>query len=115
MGSDFVEKATQSFNKGWDRAKIRLGTADLFTRTPSCAARTVVADIIGNAQLKLGERLTVEVRSGELIARRGIHNVARVVNPAPIVLQAVMDSCGIAKGTVEQIHIIADVAEISLC
>lgn len=115
MGADFIEKATPSFRKSWDRARVTLGTADLFTRIPDCAARTAAADIIGNARLEIGDRLTVEVQGGKLIARRGNSDVARFTNPAPELVQAVTASCGIAKGTVEQVHPIAGVAEISLC
>lgn len=115
MGADFVEKATPSFKKSWDRARIELATADLFTLTPKCASRTAVADVIGNAQLQTGERLTIETLDGALVARRGNRDVARFTNPAPELVQAVESSCGIAKGTVEQVHELAGVAEISLC
>jgi len=115
MGADFVEKATPSFRKSWDRARVALATADLFTRTPECAARSTVADIVGNAQLKVGEQLTVEPQDGTLIARHGNRVVARIAKPRPDLMQAVEDSCGTAKGTVQQVHALARVAEISLC
>lgn len=115
MGLDFIEKATPTFKKSWDRGRVALGTADLFTRIPDCAARTAAADIIGNARLKVGARLTVEIQDGQLIARQGNSAVAHFTDPAPELLQAVTASCGIAKGLVEQVHPIAGVAEISLC
>lgn len=115
MGTDFIEKATPSFKKRWDRARVDLATADLFTRTPECAARTAAADIIGNTRLKVGDRLVVEVANGALIARRGHAEVARFTNPPPELVEAVEASCGIAKGTVEVAHPLAGVAEISLC
>lgn len=115
MGSEFIEKAAPSFRKSWDKARVALATADLFTRTPDCAARTAAADIIGNARLTVGEKLTVELHDGALVARRGVSDVARFSNPAPDLLQAVKESCGVAKGTVEQVHAMAGVAEISLC
>jgi hypothetical protein len=115
MGADFIEKATLTFKKSWDRARVAFATADLFTRTPDCAARIAEADIIGNARLEVGDRLTVEAHGGGLIARRGNSDVARFTIPPAGLLQAVTASCGIAKGTVEQVHSIAGVAEISLC
>lgn len=115
MGTDFIEKATPSFRKSLDRARTELGTADLFTRTPDCAARTAAADIINNAQLEVGERLTVEIHDSMLIARRGTSDVARFPNPPPELVKAVEASCGIAKGKVEQVQELAGVAEISLC
>ncbi|WP_143269025.1 hypothetical protein [Azospirillum agricola] len=115
MGADFIEKAAPTFRKSWDRARLSLATADLFTRTPNCTVRTAAADILGDANLEVGERLTVEAQNGDLIARRGNSSVARFTNPAPELLNAVVASCGIAKGTVEQVYTIAGVAEISLC
>jgi hypothetical protein len=115
MGADFLERATPSFKKYWDRAKVRLGTADLFTRAPSGTIRTAAADIVGNATLAIGEHLTVEPEGQELVARRGNTEVARVERPSNELMQAIKDSCGIAKGIVEQVHALAGVAEISLC
>lgn len=115
MGADFVEKATPTFKKSWDRARLALATADLFTNAPSSAARTAAAEIIGNARLEVGDRLTVDCDDGVLVARRGNNDVARFANPPPDLVQAVADSCGEAKGTVEQVHELARMAEISLC
>lgn len=115
MGAEFIEKAAPTFRKSWDRARVALATADLFTRTPGCAARTAAANIIGDARLTVGEKLIVEFQDGVLIARRGMSDVARFTDPAPGLVQAVKDSCGVAKGTVEQVHDMAGVAEISLC
>ncbi len=43
MGAEFIEKAAPSFKKAWDRARVKLATADMFTRVPDCAARTAEA------------------------------------------------------------------------
>ena len=114
MGADFIERATPSFKKSWDREKVALGTADLFTRTPECAARTASAELIGDAILNVGDWVTVEAQDTVLIARQGIRDVARMLNPPPAIRQAVADSCGIAKGTIEQVHTLSGVVEISL-
>jgi hypothetical protein len=108
MGAEFVEKATPGFRKSWDKARTALATADLFTRSPDAACRVAAADILGSARLERGDRITVEVQGGN-------SDVARFNNPAPAIVQAVKDSCGVAKGTVEQVHVLAGVAEISLC
>ncbi|MDR4308495.1 hypothetical protein IHQ68_17895 [Chelatococcus sambhunathii] len=115
MGADFIEKATPTFKKSWDRARVALATADLFTREPTCAARTAAAEIIGNARLRAGEQLTVEREGEGLVALRGNSEVARFTKPAPELVKAVRDSCGVAKGVVDQVHDLAGVAEISLC
>lgn len=115
MGAEFVEKATPSFKKKLDRSKIELGTSDLFTRQPDPACTTAAAEIVNSNQLKIGDRVTVEAENGTLVARKGNTIVARFLKPPAILLRAVEDSCGIAKGTVEAVHIMADMVEISLC
>jgi hypothetical protein len=115
MGADFIEKATPSFKKAWDRARVALATADLFTREPNCASRTATAEIIGCSKLHVGDRLTVERDELGLVALRGTAEVARFAKPSEELIKAVDSSCGIAKGVVEQVHDLAGVAEISLC
>jgi hypothetical protein len=115
MGSDFIEKVKHSFRKTLDRARADLATADLLTKTTSCAARTAVADILDGQTLEVGEQITVEVENGQLVGRRGNTEVVRFNAPPADLLQAVEASCGIAKGTVEPVHDLAGVAEISLC
>jgi len=115
MGADFIEKATPTFKKSWDRARIALATADLFTRAPTGAARLAAAEIVGNAALHIGEHLTVEPQDGGLVALLGNTEVARFIKPSPDLVKAVEESCGVAKGVVEQVHDLAGVVEISLC
>jgi hypothetical protein len=37
MGADFLRAAAASFEKGWDKSLVQLGTPDLFTQQPTCA------------------------------------------------------------------------------
>lgn len=115
MGVDFIEKAAPTFKKSWDQARVRLGTAELFTRLPECTARTAAAEIMDGARLAAGEHLTVERDGEELVALRGNSTVARFLDPPRELLVAVDNSAGIAKGTVESVHEMAAIAEISLC
>jgi hypothetical protein len=115
MGADFIEKISPSYRKSMDRARARLATADLLTNEAACAARTAVADIVEGQSLRVGDQITVETENGQLVGRRGLTEVARFSTPPPDLFRAVEDSCGVAKGTVERVHDIAGVAEISLC
>lgn len=115
MGADFVRKAAKSFEKSWDRRRVELATSDLLTRQPSCASRTAEADILNNAQLLSGEAVTVQTAGGGLIAMRGLSIVARFHNPPIDLVAAVHSSCGVAKGTVEHVHSLSGVVEISVC
>jgi hypothetical protein len=115
MGADFIERISPSYRKSMDRARARLATSDLLANEEACAARTAVADIVDGQSLRVGDRITVELEDGQLVGRRGFTEVARFTAPPSDLLKAVEDSCGVAKGTVEQVHDIAGVAEISLC
>jgi len=66
-------------------------------------------------RLCIGDTVTVEAEEPALVARQRLTEVARIVNPPSELLHAVQDSCGVAKGIIDQVHNIAGVAEISLC
>ena len=115
MGADFIRKTGKSFEKCWDRHRVTAATADLFTKEPTYAARTAQADVIGDAILECGDVLVVQIANNELIAMRGLSIVAKFADPPPDLLAGVRSSCGIAKGIIQQVHVISGVVEISLC
>lgn len=115
MGADFIEKAAPSFKKSWDRGRVALATSSLFTSKPSRLVRTVAADVVGGARLRAGDILVVQAEGGGLTARRGNAVVARAEGCGSELMAAVAASCGLAKGTVEQVHDLACAVEISLC
>jgi len=115
MGAEFIRKAAKSFVKRWDHGRKMLATADLFTRQPITAAASAPFDVPGGTALRPGDSVTVERAGDCLIARHGLSEVGRNAHPPADLLRAMDASCGIARGTVETIHTIAGVAEISLC
>jgi hypothetical protein len=115
MGADFIERTRKSFKRSWDRQRVALATSDLLTRQPDCAARSVVGEIIGNARLSPGERLTVERDAHGLIARRGLTDVVRIAEATAEVVLGIEKSCGVGVGTVDQVHELAGVVEITVC
>lgn len=115
MGAEFIRRAAKSFTKRWDESRKALATADLFTREPNCAGRSAPFDVAPNMAVRAGDVVVVEKEGTALVARRGLREVARAVSPPAELLRAVESSCGVAKGTIEQTHYVANVAEISLC
>jgi hypothetical protein len=115
MGAEFIRRASKSFTKHWDVCRKALATADLFTREPTCAGRSAPFDLAPNVAVQAGDVVIVEREGTALVARRGLREVARAASPPPELLRAVEDSCGVAKGTIEHTHGLANVAEISLC
>lgn len=117
MGSDFLERTKKTIKRSWDRQRVALATSDLLTRQPDCAVRSVVGEIIGNAKVSAGEKLTVEPDGDGvgLVARRGLTDVVRITEAPPDVVQGIKDSCGVAVGTIDQVHDRARVVEITVC
>jgi hypothetical protein len=115
MGVDFLERAKKTFKRSWDRERVALATPDLLRREPGCAGVTVAGDIAPGAEVGPGEKLTVELAPRGLIARRGLTEIIRMPDAPPQVVEAVRQACGVAVGTVEQVHEPAGVAEISIC
>ena len=62
-----------------------------------------------------GERLTVEKDAGGLVARRGLTDVVRISAAPADVVKAVEESCGVGVGTIDQVHDVGGVVEISIC
>jgi hypothetical protein len=115
MGIEFIRKRAKPYKRRWDIGRRDLGTADLFTREPTCVGRLLPFDLTQTAALNVGDTVTVELNNGDLVARSGLSEVARAQNPPTDILSAVQHSCGIAKGLIEHVHGLARVAEISLC
>ena len=115
MGLDFIQLRAKPYRKRWDNGRKALATADLFTRETSCAGRSAPFDLDGGAALHEGDTVVVEAQGTSLIARQCLAQVGRIDNPPAELWRAVLDSCGIAKGTIEHVHNFARVAEISLC
>lgn len=115
MGVDFLERVRKTIKRSWDRQRVALATSDLLTRQPNCAGRSVVGEIIGDARLAPGDKLTVEKDAGGLIARRGLTDVVRIPDAPADVVRGIDESCGIAVGTVDQVHDRARVVELSIC
>lgn len=115
MGADLARKAAKTFEKSWDRRRVELATADLFTQQPSCAGRAAEADIVGSARLTPGDAVTVQATDVGLVAMRGLSVVARFQRPTGELVEAVRSRCGVAPGTVEQVHPLSGVVEISVC
>jgi len=115
MGADFLDKATPTFKKSFDRARIKLATADLFTREPTANARTCAADIIGDASFAVGDHVVLEKSANRLIGRRGTREVLTISSPPSELVNAIENSSGVAKGIVKSVHQLAGVVELSTC
>ena len=115
MGSEWIQRATKTFEKSWDAGRVAAGTADLFTRQPNAPRRTIPADIVGNATIEVGECLTVQKDGGRYLVRRELTVVAAFSGLPAELEVAIAQSAGIACGNVETVLAVSQVVEISLC
>ena len=115
MGLDFVRKAARSFHKGLDRNRIELGTPDLFTQEPTAAPRTYAAVFRTGQTLTPGEKLGVHLEGEAVVLMRGLNPVATFDRPSTELIKALSDSHGEACGVVQQVHDMAQMAEVNVC
>lgn len=115
MGADFLERVKKTIKRSWDRERVALGTSDLLTRQPQAKGRSVAGEIIGDAKLTGGQKLTVEKDAKGLVGRIGLTDVVRIVNPPPEIVKGVEASCGVGVGIVDDVHSLAGVVEITIC
>lgn len=115
MGSDFLQRAGKTLKRSWDEGRAALARRDLISRDPNCAGRSVSADIECGATLVVGDTVTVQIEGDDLVARKGLAIVARRQRPSPEMAAAVMASCNVRYGTVEQVHDVAATVEITVC
>jgi len=115
MGADFIDKVKPSFQKRWDRSLIRLRQGDLFDLQQVCKGRALAADYVGTPHLKPGDRVTLRCREQGLVVMHGNVPVGEVSAPEKALFQQVRRSAGIVDATIEEMHPISRVMEVSTC
>lgn len=115
MGADFPDKTKNHLKKSWDRQRVELCTADLLKVSPKNKTRTAAAEIAEGKTLKKGGYVLVRLSENGLLACEGNDVVAIFQSPTADLVNAVKESAGVAKGTIEQLHEDAGIAEISVC
>jgi hypothetical protein len=115
MGTDFLERTKKTIKRSWDKERVALATSDLLTRRPENAGRSVVGEIIGNAKLTRGDKLTVEKDAQGWVARHGLTNLVRITDAPADVIRGIEESCGMGVGIVDVVHGPAGVVEMTIC
>jgi hypothetical protein len=114
MGTDFILRTGKTLKRSWDEGRAAIGTRDLTTREPVCIGRAIAASIVADARVSAGDSVNAELEGDTLIFRRGLSVVARKVNPPAEVAEAVRQHCNIRPGTVDQVHDMAGMVEITI-
>lgn len=115
MGIDFIKKAAPRFRKGLDRRRIELATPTLFTQEPAAAPRAYAAQLRNDKPLAVGDKLGVRLDGHNVLATRGLELIAVFKSPTAELKSALAASFGEACGTVQTIHSVARIVEITVC
>lgn len=115
MGVDFIRRTKRSFHKGLDRRRIELALPTLFTQQPTSAPRIYAANLCSGQVLNTGEKLGVRLDGEQVLAMRGLDQVATIARPPAELVEALSVVHGEACGVVQHVHDLVRVAEISVC
>ena len=114
MGIDFIKKAAPRFRKGLDWRRIELAT-------PTCSRKNLQqrrAPMRCNCGMTNPWRSATNWASGSMVkasATRGLDLIAVFKSPTAELKSALAASFGEACGTVQAIHSVARIAEITVC
>jgi len=114
MGADFPEKAAKTFKKSWDRGRCELNMENLFSKLASRESRRFMALPEHGCTLSPGQRMTAEMRSGQLVLTQGFSVLAVSASPPADIAQALSDGCGVAPAVVTQAYPLSGMIEVTL-
>lgn len=115
MGVDYIrEQSGKPWRKRWNKGLDRLKAPGLFDVQFADRQRTVSADIIGDATLKLGDQLILQGNGTSAIVCQGQYKIGELEG-IPADIGAALASCGgIALGTVERVGLFGNRVELSI-
>ena len=114
MGVDFCRNKTRSFKKSWSGGAAKLSEPTLFTRYPECRSRSVLASLVGSANLQIGTELVVHVDGSSLALVRDTARVGTVPQPPADLLTAINGAGGCALGRVSQLNPMSETANVEI-
>ena len=115
MGADILKKRQKTYQKHVDRNRYYLGQGDLFTIKPTQSERTILCDVVNNAIVNSGDRLTVQAIEGALISYKGKKEVSVCTKPPNSTYEQIKDLGGAAYGEVQTLHPLSGTVEITIC
>ena len=115
MGIEFLARTRPTIRKHIDRKRVELSTPDLFTKAPNEEPRCALISLEKGADLKEGDRLTIEIGATSITVRRENSFVGTYENPNSEILTNLSKSGGAAGGVVRRIMKISGKAEVALC
>jgi hypothetical protein len=91
-----------------------LAEGDLLSRLPTATSRSFTAVTCAGANLRKGDRVTVEKVGVALVVTFGHSDLARVEQPAPELLDAVAARCNVAPAVIDEVYSLAGMVDVIL-
>jgi hypothetical protein len=115
MGLDFIRAAAPSFNRVLDRRLVEMHSPTLFSRDMPIVSRTARADLCGDANVKLGEKVLLRVVNDKVIVQRLNTIIAECLNAPAEFIAHLRAGAGIAEGEITSVQPISQTLEIGIC
>ena len=117
MGIDFVVRQTKAFKRSWDRGLDYLKTPDLFTQQPEEQQRTYSVTPRNDHEFKAGQQCILRVLDGQTdiqVYFEAMH-IGSINSPPSRLVNAIdVHGSSVAMGTVNTVHPISGIADITV-
>ena len=115
MGVDFIQKINETYTKSIDEERVASKTASLFTPDVVHAPCTYTVRLYSGCSLSQGEKCVVTLESDNRVTVSKLVNViGEFISPPDRLVCALEESACIAGCTVEQVHEITNIVEVSV-
>ena len=101
MGVDFLKAKQKQFAKGWDLQRLAASQRRLLGNDAGVLANDVVARTIGTNSLHEGDEVLVRADGDRLGVVVDLAPAAIFLEPTPAIVNAVRESGGYARGTIQ--------------
>jgi hypothetical protein len=115
MGLDFIRNAAPSFNRVLDRRLVEMNSPKLFTRNVPIVSRSARAELCGETNATLGEKLLLRIADGKVIVQRQGTVIAECPSPPDGWLSHLRASAGICDCEVTSVQPLSQTLEIEIC
>lgn len=115
MGTNLQKKAQKSFAKQIDNALKEVANRDLFDETPDTCPRQFVADPSGNANLKTGDKINIEIDGKTVLGTQGANIVFCIEAPPSDLVSHVKSRSGIAEASISKVNPLSGTVSVDIC
>lgn len=114
MGVDFLKTKCKQFAKGWDVERLESARNRFLSAGSDSLASGVVAKSIGPHNFHAGDEVLVRADGDGVSILVDLAATAILVEPSPAIVNAIRESGGYARGTVEAAYPTLDLLKLQI-